>query len=235
MLEDAASAFSKVQGLYRHGAYPFDHDVEYAVVFQKDGGSARSAQKRAQLRENPLFRQRFQKRCVLAQCVFRSALDGKIQFCREAKGPHDAKGVFGEAVEGVADCAKATLPDVVKPPEGVEDASRRMEGHGVHAKIAPREVVFDAIGERYGIGVPRIAVDSVDAVGRYLERDGFDHDGYRAVFHACLNNLMTGFLEKGACLLPRSRSGYVVVVRLGSHERIADAPSDEPGAVASPL
>ena len=120
VLEDAAGAFSEIQRLRCHVACSLDYDVEDVVVFQKDGRSAGRAQKRAQLGENPFFRQRLQKRSILADCVFRSMLDGKSQLCGEAKTPHDTKRVFGKAVEGVADCAKAAFSDVVKSSEGVE-------------------------------------------------------------------------------------------------------------------
>ncbi len=78
-----------------------DYDVEDIVVFQKDGGSAGRAQKREHSSaKTRFFRQRLQKRSILADCVFRSMLDGKSQLCGEAKTPHDTKRVFGKAVEG---------------------------------------------------------------------------------------------------------------------------------------
>ena len=232
VLEDAAGAFPEIQRLRCHGARSLDYDVEDIVVFHKDGGSAGRAQKRAQLGENSFFRQRLQKRSILADCVFRSMLDGKSQFRGEAETPHDTKRVFGKAVEGVADCAKTAFSDVVKSSERVKNAAGRMEGHGVDAEITPREVVFYGVGEHYGVGMSRIAVGSVDAVGCYLEGKGFDQDGHRSVLRSRFHDVVAGLLEEGACFLPRRRSGYVVIVGLDSHERVANAPTDEPGAIA---
>lgn len=123
-------------------------------------------------------------------------LDGKPQFRREAEGPQDTEGVFGKALERVADRAKPTVSDVVEPSEGVENAARGMKGHGVDAEVASRKIVFYIVGECYGVGMPRIAVRPVDAVGRHLEGDGFDQDGHRAVLRPRLDDAMAGSLEK---------------------------------------
>ena len=213
-------------------ALALDYDVEDIVVFQKDGGSTGRAQKRAQLGENPLFRQRLQKRSILADCVFRSMLDGKSQLCGEAKTPHDTKRVFGKAVEGVADCAKAAFSDVVKSSEGVEKAAGRMEGHGVDAEITPRGRLLWC----------RRTLRCRDAARRcILRRRGRlftsrGTDSTRTVTVPCfaprLHDVMAGLLEERARFLPRRRSGYVAIVGLDSHERVANASSDEPGAMA---
>ena len=65
-----------------------------------------------------------------------------------------------------------------------------MEGHGVDAEITPREVVFYGVGEHYGVGMPRVAVDSVDAVGCYLEGNGFNQDGHRSVLRSRLHDVV---------------------------------------------
>ena len=184
---------------------------------------AARAEDTLELRENAFRGDVRQKLPVFAQRRGGLLLDGQAEPCRKAQRAQNAQRILPEALARVADAAQDAVFQILPPAEIVPHTARRAVRHGVHRKIAPREIGMDIAHKGNAVRVTAVGVAALGAKGRDLDGPGRREQRKRAVLQAGFDHALAG--KDLFHLLRRRGRAEIPVMRLDAEQRIAHTPA----------